>query len=372
MRAVQLLPTLVRFLVALLALVWSSTAHADSEETLPRDVNVQGDSSTVKLPSLPGGFERLDDGWLVLEAPSSVHDRVEPLVREAEEFRTHLSEDLGQPVLDHVLVRIAHSPEEMAALAPEGQPPPPYAAGVAYPPLRVVLLTLREPVTWDAPDLSALLRHELTHVALGDAVSNHHVPRWFNEGLAIRESGELPWARSRTLWDASLSKRLLPLGALDQGFPSDGYDVNIAYAESADFVNFLMRDTDRVRFGSLVERVRGGTDFGRALEDAYGTDVRKLEYEWREAVDRRFGLVPMLTGGGLLWTLIVGLAGAAWFKKRRRAKAKLAQWAREEAEMDSATLATDAARHTPGDEELPPRVPSLPVVEHEGRWYTVH
>lgn len=369
----QLHPTLARLLLALFALVWSSAARAqETEQLVPRDVSIEGEISTAKLPPLPGGFERLDDGWLVFEAPSSVHDRVERLVGEAQEFKTHLSEDLGQPVLDHVLVRIAHSPEEMAELAPEGQPPPAYAAGVAYPPSHLVLLTLREPVSWEAPDLSELLRHELTHVALSDAVSNHHVPRWFNEGLAVRESGELPWARRRTLWDASLSRRLLPLESLDQGFPSDRYDVSIAYAESADFVNFLMRDTDRTRFGSLVERVRAGADFGRALEDAYGTDVRKLEYEWREAVGHRFGLVPMLTGGGVLWTLIVGLAGAAWFKRRRRAKARLAEWAREEAEMDIATFATKLAPDPSADEELPRRVPSLPVVEHEGRWYTVH
>jgi len=375
MRTVFIHSTLVRFLLALLALAWTSAAHAETGQMLPRDVTIEEGEFTAKLPPLPGGFERLDDGWLVVEAPSSVRDRMEPLVREAAEFRKHLSEDLGQSVLDHVLVRAAHSPEEMATLAPEGQPPPPYAAGVAYPPLHVVLLALREPVTWEAPDLSSLLRHELTHVALADAVSNRHVPRWFNEGLAIRESGELPWARRQTLWDASLSKRLLPLEALDQGFPSDRYDVNIAYAESADFVNFLMRDADRARFGSLVQRVRAGADFSRALEDAYGTDVRKLEYEWREAVGRRFGLVPMLTGGGVLWTLMVGLAVAAWVKRRRRAKAKLAQWAQEEAEMDGAIAAADAARaahRAPGDEELPPRMPSLPVVEHEGRWYTVH
>jgi hypothetical protein len=365
-------PPLVRLLLALFALVWTVSARAEPGETVPRDVNLQEGAGAARLPPLPGGFERIDDGWLVVEAPSSVRYRVDSLIPEADEFRRHLSEDLGQVVIEHVLVRIAHSPEEMAALAPEGQPPPPYAAGVAYPPIHVVLLTLKEPVTWEAPDMSSLLRHELTHVALADALSNQHVPRWFNEGLAIRESGEVPWARSRALWDASLSRHLLPLEALDQGFPSDSYEVNIAYAESADFVNFLMRDTDRARFGSLVERVRAGAAFNRALEDAYGTDVRKLEYEWREAVGRRFGLVPMLTGGGVLWTLMMGLAGAAWFKRRRRAKAKLAQWAREEAEMDSAIAAASALPHATGDEELPERVPSLPVVEHEGRWYTVH
>jgi len=363
---------LVGLLVALVALAWTSAVRAETGEAVPRDVSIQDGSPHARLPPPPAGFERLDDGWIVLESPSSVHERIEPLVRESEEFRSHLSEDLGQPVLDHVVVRVARSPEEMADLAPEGHGVPPYAAGVAYLPAHVIVLTLREPVTWDAPDLSTLLRHELTHVALADAVSDHHVPRWFNEGLAIRESGEVSWARSRTLWDASLSRRLLPLEALDEGFPADRYDVNIAYAESADFVNFLMRDADRARFGSLVERVRGGADFTRALEDAYGTDMRKLEYEWREAVGRRFGLVPMLTGGGVLWTLIVGLAAAAWFKKRLRASAKLAQWAREEAEMERASLAAATASDPGGDEELPPRVPSLPVVEHEGRWYTVH
>jgi len=362
---------LLRLLLPLLALAWSASAHAGPAGMPPRDVSLEETASPAKLPSLPAGFERLDDGWLVIESPSSVHDRVEPLVREAEDFRAHLSEDLGQSVLDRVLVRVARSPEEMTELAPEGQGVPPYAAGVAYPPLHVVVLTLREPVSWEAPELSSLLRHELTHVALADAVSNHHVPRWFNEGLAIRESGEAPWARTRALWDASLSGRLLPFEALDEGFPGDSYNVNIAYAESADVVNFLMRDADRARFGSLVERVRAGADFGRALEDAYGTDVRKLEYEWREAVSRRVGLVPMLTGGGLVWALIVGLAGAAWYKKRRRARAKLAEWAREEAEMDRAILATQSASPA-AEEELPPRVPSLPVVEHEGRWYTVH
>ena len=24
------------------------------------------------------------------------------------------------------------------------------------------------------------------------------------------------------------------------------------------------------------------------------------------------------------------------------------------------------------DDEVPPRVPSIPLVEHDGRWYTVH
>jgi hypothetical protein len=255
----------------------------------------------------------------------------------------------------------------------------------------LALLALQAPETWEAPDLTELLRHELTHLALTDAVGGHHVPRWFDEGFAVHESGELPVARFWALWDATVSKRLLPLADLDRSFPMDRYDVNVAYAESADFVRFLMRDADRARYGSLVDRVRAGVPFARALEDAYGTDVAKLEYEWREDRSRRFGLAPILTGSGLLWVVIAGLMVAAWMKRRRRAQATLAQWAREEAEQQARAQAPPApVRHLataspsdaqPGHDVSVPEVPSgrrssmppsLPLVEHDGRWYTLH
>jgi hypothetical protein len=139
-----------------------------------------------------------------------------------------------------------------------------------------------------------------------------------------------------------------------------------------------MRDPDRARFGSLVERVRGGEPFGRALEDAYGTDERKLEYEWREEVSHRFSVLPLLTGSGMLWVLASGLAIAAWWKRRKRAKAKLAAWAREEAEMDAAlAMVRDRPQIVappPTEEAMPPMAssPGVPVVEHQGRWYTLH
>jgi hypothetical protein len=369
---------LLLLLAALLAFAWPARAAADetAADLPPRDVSVVVQPDAAKLPPLPGDFERLEHGWITLELPSSVDDRGEALLHEADDFRARLAEDFGQPSLVGVIVRVARTPEQMTELAPASAPPPPYAAGVAYPSLRLILLALQAPQTWDAPDLAELLRHELTHVALTDAVAGHHVPRWFDEGLAIHESGEVPWVRTKTLWDATLAKRLLPLADLDRGFPGDSYEVNEAYAESADFVRFLMRDTDRARFGSLLQRLRAGVSFDRTLEDAYGVDVRKLEYEWREELGRRFGLIPMITGGGLLWVLIAGLAGAAWLKKRRRAKAKLAEWAREEAEMDTVLAASRAERvgaaSAAADEDVPTRMPSVPVVEHDGRWHTLH
>jgi hypothetical protein len=379
------LARILALLTVLLALAWPGAATAepppqeDAASMAPRDVAVVVQPAAAKLTPLPADFQRIDDGWLVIEFPASVREKVEEAARDAQDFRVRVASDLGQPVLDHVLVRVGRDPQQMAELAPEGAPTFSYAAGMAYPSLHLILLSLVAPETWEAPDLSEVLRHELAHLALDEAVAGHHVPRWFDEGLAIHESGELGLKRLRVLWDATVSHRLLPLADLDRSFPPGGSEVSVAYAESADVVRFLMRDDDRARFGSLVQRVRAGTSFERALDDAYDTDLRKLEYEWREEASHRFGMVPMLTGGGALWTLIAGLAIVAWVKRRRRAKEKLATWAREEAEADAALVAARQQRAVAGqgaqgeDEELPPHMrPGVPVVEHEGRWYTLH
>jgi hypothetical protein len=378
------MPRLLARLIALAATFFAlalapraAGAEAEAGAAIPRDVGVVVQPSAAQLPRLPDDFVRVDQGWLVLELPASVRDRAGALARDAEDFRAHLAADLGQPVLDRILVRIARSPEQMAELAPEGAGVPPYAAGVAYPSVHLALLTLQAPETWEAPDLVEVLRHELTHLALADAVAGHHVPRWFDEGLAIFESGEGRWSRFRVLWDATLSGRLLPLADLDRGFPEDRYEVSVAYAESADFVQFLMRDADRARYGSLIQRVRNGGAFLRALEDAYGTDIPRLEYEWREERGRHFGVAPLLTGSGLLWVIVMGLAAVAWSKRRRRARTKLEQWAREEAQADAALVAARAEPSvlpaTPLDDTMPPPVaPGVPLVEHEGRWYTLH
>ena len=362
--------------------VASSLALAQSatEAAVPGDVVAEVEAA---LPPAPADFQILQHDWITFEFPASVRSRVVPLARVADEFRARLSGDLGHPVLSgRSLVRVARTPSQMVALAPTGFPPPPYAAGVAYEGDHLAILSLLSPGTWEATDLVELLRHELTHLALDDATEKHRVARWFNEGLAIRESGELPWQRRMSLMNASSAHRLLPLSELERTFPEDPAGVALAYAESADFVQFLMRDSDRARFGSLVERIRGGAAFERALGDAYGVDLRKLEYEWREDVARRYGLLPLITGGGVLWTLMVALSVVAWTVRRRRAKAKLAEWAMEEEQQRAAVTArpaVNAAAPTAGDHAEAERASrtspvshGVHVVEHEGRYYTVH
>lgn len=370
------LRSLRRILAALVALVIAlasgGEARADGGAVQPHDVPMVVASTKVTIPPVPASYVVEHHGWLELAYPPAARERVAPLLRDADAVKAQLSEALGQPVLDHVEVRVAPTFADMARLAPVEIPPPEYAVGVAYNGMHFVLLTMMAPRGAEGTDLEAVFRHELAHVALEDAVKGHHVPVWFNEGLAMHLAGE-KLERVYDLWRATTQGSLLPVADLDRSFPRNPLEVSIAYAQSADFVGFLGSRTDLPRFHSLIERLGEGQTFDRAANDAYGADLRKLEYQWRSNLEKRFSVLPLLTGGGFIWVLVMGGLVYAYVKKRRRAKKILDRWEREEALEDAL-----AARRAEAERELALglagsaalRLPQK--VEHDGRWHTLH
>ena len=340
----------------------------------PRDVPL-ATPNEVTIPLVPTSYVTRDLGWLKFSYPSAAYERVDPLLRDADAIKSQLSSMLGQQVLGRIEVRITPTFEDMRKLAPIGAPPPAYASGVAYPKLHLVLISMMAPRGADATTLDEVFRHELAHIALEDAVLGQHVPAWFNEGLAVGFAGENGLDRQKVLGTATINGTLLPLADLDRGFPANAMDVNIAYAQSVDFLRFLQARSDRLRFASTIDRVRNGQTFDRAIGDAYGSDLRKLEFQWRGDVERRYSLIPLLAGGGILWVGVIGALGWGFVKKRRRAKAILARWAEEEAIEDAllAQRARDAA-DLPDAElaRLSMRVRAPAKVEHDGSWHTLH
>lgn len=360
-----------------IGLTFGGSARAEEAALLtPHDVPIVVQPSAIQIPPVPASYIQEDHGWLRVAFDPVAAARFRPLIESAESVRFMLAERLGQSVLDHVEVRVAKDAEEMAKIAPVGVPPPEYASGVAYPALHLILLTLSPPDhAAEAVDLGEVFRHECAHIALEDATNGRHVPRWFNEGFAIQASGEADWMRARTLWTATLSDTLIPLASLDRSFPERHYEVNVAYAEAADFVRFLGRNADSARFVSLIARVRGGQKFDNAARDAYDADLRTLEYQWKEGLSQRFTLMPALMGGSFLWVLVIGAMGYAYVKRRKRSKAILDRWEKEEALHDALVrrrqLEAEVAARGNNEEDAPVRI-DVPRVEHEGDWHTLH
>ena len=363
---------------------------SDGPRGLPKDALEIGPN--VPLPPAPEGFNTYDGGWLQIAFPPSVRHRVQPLIVEADAFRERMRSVFGHPVLEHVTVRVARTPGEMATLAPPGSPFPKYAEGVAYPRLALILLTIEPLHPNSVQDLGEVFHHELAHVALHEALDGRHVPLWLNEGFAIHLSGESQLGRMQTLWTATLAETLLPLAQLDWRFPDDLVQTPIAYAESADVVRHLLRTRYSQRFVAMLRRVRAGQSFENAMNDAYGLQVygvgaNSLEDEWRREVAKRYSFWPVLLSGSMVWVGALGLFVVGYFRKRKQQRVTLERWAIEEAGEQRPKLRDPAlagrmhivlAPKPATPEALVPEFKKagheveVPKVEHDGSWHTLH
>ena len=333
----------------------------------------------LAAPPVPASFGVRTVGTITASFPPNATARVDELLREVPRMHQALAKLLSHPLGEPIDLRFVWSPEDMAALAPADAPPPRYATGVSYPAQRVAIVALADARSSNEANATETLAHELAHVALAEATGDAPLPRWFHEGFAIHAAGERSLARYEVLAEAAAFRRLISLDALDSHFADESFDVTLAYAESADVLRFLARDGDRLRFVSLLERARVGVPFDRALGDAYGIDLRKLDYEWRGDAAKRFAFLPIFTGGSIVWVALAVVFAFGWARKRREAKATLAKWDAEETRsLELAELRRIGLQEAQAEESLV----SMPLgaglsapkiaVEHEGRWHTLH
>ncbi len=337
----------------------------------------------VDLPNgIPSGYKAETHGtvrWIFQESTRSQMQELNELQATAWK---RIRSELGGDIDPKMEIRIAINPEQMQALAPKTVRLPSYATGVAFPKMGLILLTLTAPDSWKPVAIESVLVHEMSHLALHRAVNGVEVPRWFSEGVAIYQSQERSFARTKTLWEGSLQSRLIPLERLSEAFPSRRHQVNLAYAQSADFVSFLLEGEDnRYRFIQLIKNLRQGKSFSEAVGSAYHLPLGYLEREWIKSLRQRFGRWPLLlTGMGTLWVLACILLLAAYIQMKRKHKATLKRWAFEEARVAqlqrSAPVSNDLPKRTHSTDrdsqaQTPDRT-SIPTIEYDGRNHTVH
>jgi hypothetical protein len=337
-----------------------SAANAAAEET-----------PELLLPTPPAGYRTEVIDSVTWTYPESQRERVVALMENLDDHWREVVNDFGVIIDDQLEIRVARNPREMRALAPVDYPPPDYATGVAYSRWGVILLTMSAPQTWEPPDLEVVLVHELSHVALYRAVAGNDVPRWFNEGVAIHQSEARLLPRMESLLRAAAQRSMLRLSELDEHFPSRPYEVNVAYAQSADVVGFLRRSAgDERRFHRMIYSLRNGETFDTALATAYGWTRIGLEREWRESLRTRYRILPALFAGSTVWVIAALLVVFAYRRRRRYHHAKLQQMAyREELESLHMTSRPPPAPLSPPDA---PTDGSVPFVEHDGESHTLH
>jgi hypothetical protein len=162
-------------------------------------------------------------------------------------------------------------------------------------------------------------------------------------------------------------------------------EVDLAYAQSADFVGFLLSAGDqRTRFRALLRELSARRAFPEAIESAYRVPLAYMEREWRAELTQRFGRWPMLFMGLTgLWVLGAVLLVVGFARTRARNRATIQHWAIDEQPVLTAVAAAVVAPVAPAgavqssvddffDNRHGKHEPGVPTIVHDGQSHTLH
>jgi hypothetical protein len=286
------------------------------------------------------------DHFVIFHRPGQTA-AAQDLAKVAGAWRRRVLSDLGTDGPDGTRVFLALDLADMRAVAPQGVKVPVWAAGMAFPRLNLILLKLTSG-SGQSTDVDLVFAHEFSHLALDHAVGFKPIPRWFREGFAIYQSGEWSFGRTRALAGGAISGRLFSLEALSGQFPTAVRDVELAYAQSIDFISFLLGEYGPKPFRQMIRLLSEDWDFFLALEEAYDDGLFAIEAAWLSDLKMRFTWIPLITGTATLWFLATLVFILAYLKKRRRRLAALEKLDDEEGPSQAG-------------QDLPPHFRSIPI-----------
>jgi hypothetical protein len=167
--------------------------------------------------------------------------------------------------------------------------------------------------------------HELMHVLefkLAGA-SYAKIPAWLNEGLATSVELYPDPDLQRVLNESQANGTLLTLTSLCDGFPQDAKTAQLAYAQSASFVNYLNGRFGSQIFTKLIENAASGQTCESAVNSAASISLSDLEKDWLAATFTistpvNFGILAVVISVGVLLVVIMIM----FLRKRHSAERK--------------------------------------------------
>ncbi len=163
-------------------------------------------------------------------------------------------------------------------------------------------VTFGEVVAMDSPSArkpgdfnwGATIWHEMSHVFILTE-TNHRVPRWFTEGLAVHEEGQRSseW-RNRLTPDvvaAIRDKKLLPIAKLDRGFVSPDYpaQVIVSYFQAGAICDFIGEKWGQDKLLDMVHSYAKLETTPDAIHKDLGLTSEQFDTQFLAWINRRYG-----------------------------------------------------------------------------------
>ncbi len=225
-------------------------------------------------------------------------------------------------------VRVFLPPSDEAFNRLTGAQIPDWGGGCAFPERGVIVIRA-------SPEGSArlreVLRHELSHVFLRRVLGEKRVPRWFDEGVAMRQSGEWRMEQTLKMARAVFLGRLIPLERIGEILSFQSSKAQLAYVESYLAVLFLceLGGPDAPR--QLVRAMRSGSGFEEAFAQVAGMRAEVFYEVWEQYAKKRYNLLLALIEGPWFWIGMSGLFLGIYLTKRIRTRRVVRTWEIEEA-----------------------------------------
>ena len=213
-----------------------------------------------------------------------------------------------------------------------GPTAPEWGAAVAFPESSRIVMQGRD-ASADAGDPVEVLRHELAHLALHEALGDLP-PRWFDEGYASYAANEV--ARDAVLGAnlALLFRGMPPLDSLDAGFAGGSLRAEGTYALAYRAVAELAAQ-DPERGLTLFFRYWKETGrFESAVRSAYGITQGQFEEIWRARTRRRYGGLALAADLSIAAAVTLFIIMPFYVIRRRRDRLRMAALVRADEEAE--------------------------------------
>jgi tetratricopeptide (TPR) repeat protein len=140
----------------------------------------------------------------------------------------------------------------------------------------------------------ATLWHEMSHVFILTA-TNHRVPRWFTEGLAVHEEGARSpeWSNRATpdVLIAIRDKKLLPVASLDRGFVYPEYpsQVIVSYFQAGTICDFVEAKWSEDKLLDMVHSFARLQTTPQAIQQNLGISAEQFDRQYLAWINQKYG-----------------------------------------------------------------------------------
>lgn len=173
---------------------------------------------------------------------------------------------------------------------------------MGMPGLGALGVTFGEVVAMDSPSArqpgdfnwGSTLWHEMSHVFILTA-TNHRVPRWFTEGLAVHEEGvrSPEWKNRATpeVLAAIRDKKLLPVAKLDRGFvyPTYPSQVIVSYFQAGSICDFVEQKWGDDKLLDMVHSYAELKTTPEVIQQDLGLPPAEFDKEYLAWIDGQYG-----------------------------------------------------------------------------------